>query len=201
LPAATLVLAALAAAILAGGWTAYYEIRGPVTYRSQAVLLFDQTAAIATAHDSGIVAKLTLLRVKYSGIVGTQTFAKPVADTTGFPVGAVHGALNTSVVPNSFLLGVSATMPKAEAAHTIAVAAADELVKYADEEQRAAGVKAADRVDLSIVTPATNASRQAPSGKKAALYGIVVFIGALLVVLAVAEAMRYRYRGPVSARD
>lgn len=182
------MLAVLVVALIAGGATTGYELSRPATYTSSAVLLIDQEPAIVASGDEGIIGKLQALRYKYVGLVGTVTFAQPVAQQTGLPEALVHSALSASADPNTLLLSVTATTHLAREAPLIAQAGAEALVTYLRHEQQGLGVKRQDQVTLSVVSPASAAQQIAPHKRKAALIGLgvlvgVAVIGALLVDL------------------
>lgn len=195
-PVAMVVLLAVAAAILAGGGAAAYEASRPTTYRSDAVLLIDQPAAIAVSGNDGVILKLARLKVKYVGIISSQEFQQPVAVTTGIPLGAVHAALQATNDPTSLLLHVDATMGNAADAQRLAEAAARALVLYTHQEQTEARIPNIEQVTFTIVTPATPAARVTPNRPRAALVGVVVFIAVLIVGALVADLVRRRYQRP-----
>lgn len=182
------MLAVLVVAIIAGGATTGYELSRPATYTSSAVLLIDQEPAIVASGSEGVIGKLQALRYKYVGIVTTVAFAQPVAQQTGLPESLVHASLSASADPNTLLLSVTATTHVAREAPLIAQTGAQALVSYLRNEQKGLGVKPQDEVTLSVVSPASAAQQIAPHKRKAALIGLgvlvgVVVIGALLVDL------------------
>jgi capsular polysaccharide biosynthesis protein len=193
-PALMLAIMALVVGILAGGFTAYYEYTRPATYQSGVVLLIDQTSALSTGADVGVVTKLSQLRIKYAGIVRTQVFAQPVADATGLPIGLVHHALKASVDPTSLLLGISATTKDPAQAKTIAEAAGNELVSYTQQEQDAVNVPKKLQVTFTVVTPAGDAVRVTPDRSRAKLVGLFVFLAITLAGLLGADLLRRRRR-------
>lgn len=191
-PAMMLVLIALAIGVLAGGLTAYYEYTRPATYRSTAVLLIDQTNAIASSADDGVINKLSRLRLKYVGIAQTLVFDQPVAAEAGLPVGLVHAALSPSFDPTSLLVRISATMPRAGDAQHLAELAAQRLVTYTQDEQSGAGIAPKDAVTFTIVSPATSAERVTPDRRRAALVGVFIFVAITIVGVLGADLLRRR---------
>ena len=193
LPAVILIMM-LAYGVLGGAFTAVYQYTRPAVYASNASLLIDQRGAEFAVGNEGVIAKLSRLRVKYTSLVGTETFAEPVAKQAGLPVATVRGALTATAVPNTMLVVVSARSSTATRAHTIAQAAADYLSGYIRSEQSAVGVKAKDQVTLSVVTPAGGGVRVAPSHKKALLEGAAVFAAFAVAGALAADLLRRRRR-------
>jgi uncharacterized protein involved in exopolysaccharide biosynthesis len=195
-PVAVVALLAVATAILAGGGAGAYEYSRPTTYRSDAVLLIDQPAAIAISGSDGVILKLARLKVKYVGIISSQAFQQPVSDVTGMPLATVHSALQATNDPTSLLLHVDATMADAADAQRLAEAAARELVVYTRQEQTEARVPNVEQVTFTIVTPATPAVRVTPDRQRAALVGLFTFVAVLIVGALVADLLRRRYQRP-----
>jgi len=187
----TLVVIALIAIVtgaVAGAIAAGTRSSGTTHYRSQTVLLFDQTRAIASAGDGGVLVKLSLVRGKYVDLLQTAEITAPVAKTTGLPESAIRGAVQAVAPPNQFVVDVTATWPSAADAPKIATAAASQLIAYSVREQAAAGVPAADRIAISVVTPATPAVEVRASRKRTVAIAAAVAVGAALVVAAGAVA-------------
>lgn len=187
----TLVVIALIAIVtgaVAGAIAAGTRGSGTTHYRSQTVLLFDQTRAIASAGDGGVLVKLSLVRGKYVDLLQTAEITRPVALATGLPESAIRGAVQAVAPPNQFVVDVTATWPTAADAPKIATAAASQLIAYSVREQAAAGVPAADRIAISVVTPATPAVEVRASRKRTVAIAAAVAVGAALVVAAGAVA-------------
>lgn len=193
-PLTTLLLLAMSIAVLAGGFTTFYEWRDTISYRSEAALLFDQTPAVVAAKNPGILTKLSVLRIKYAGFATTGAFATLVADQSGYPAPFVHSALKTAAPSDSFLLLVTASTPRREDAQPVAAAAADNLERYIENEQASAGARRGKSVHVTTVTPARAAQRVVPSHGRAIAYGVVVAVGAFVFLLLMAEIMRRRQR-------
>ena len=90
-PFTILAIVSLAAAALAGAFTAYYEYTRPSVYQSSSALLIDQAPAIAASGDEGVLAKLSRLRFKYAGIATTEAFDAQVAQQAGVSPGRIIG--------------------------------------------------------------------------------------------------------------
>ncbi len=58
------------------------KVRDPV-YSSKAILLMDQPGAISLDSGDGVVLKLSRLRLKYAGLVGTNAINAAVAHNVG----------------------------------------------------------------------------------------------------------------------
>lgn len=189
-PYVVLAIVTLAAAALAGALTAYYEYTRPSVYQSASALLIDQAPAIAASGDEGVLAKLSRLRFKYAGIATTETFDAQVAQQTGLPAGAVHAALQPVADPTSLLLTLVARTGSAGTAKLIAQVAAEQMQTYAQTEQTAANIPAAQQVTFTLLTPAGLGVRVAPDHRRAELVGVLVFVSVLVAVFLAATLVR-----------
>ena len=162
---------------------------GSGTYRSQTTLLFDQLHAVASSGDAGVLAKLSLLRVKYVDLLQTSAITGPVARKTGLPEPTVRGALQATAPPAQFVLAVTATLAQPAQARELATAAADELIAYNQHEQSSAGIPADQQVTISVVSPAQPATQVAASRRRAVAYGAAAAVGAALLVVAGASLL------------
>ena len=178
-----LTAAAIAIGVVVAGIAAFAVHSGKKTYQSQALLEIDQARAVAVSPDDGIVAKLSRLRYKYAGLVRTQVFYGPLADSTGLPLGTVASSVYAVVDPSSLLIGLGARGSNAAQAKTIAAAAADHLVSYAKNEQDGENVPKDAQVTFAIVTPAGNAVKISPSDRRVALVGAGTFAFVVLGTL------------------
>lgn len=186
------MLMVLVVALLAGAATSVYELTRPAVYTSNAVLLIDQEPAIVASGGEGIIGKLQALRYKYVGIVGTMTFARPVAQQTGLPEALVHSALSASADANTLLISVTASTHTAHDASLIAQAAAGELVSYLHNEQQSIGVKPQDQVTLTVVSPASAPQQISPHKRRGAFIGLGVFAGVLVIGALLVDLVRPR---------
>jgi hypothetical protein len=123
-----------------------------------------------------VVAKLARLRFAYAGLVRTQVFYGPLADSTGIDTGVVASSVYSVVDPSSLLLVVGARGSDAARTKTIATAAAAYLVDFARDRQRDDGIPTDQQVTFAVVTPAGNAVKIAPTDHRVALVGIGAFL-------------------------
>src|SRR4051812_16120344 len=103
---ATVFAGSLVVATLVGLVAAYATSKAAPRYQSLALVEIDQPRAIAVSPDDGVVAKLSRLRYKYSGLMRTDTFAAPVAQKLGLNVNQVTGSVFAVVDASSLLIGV-----------------------------------------------------------------------------------------------
>lgn len=188
------ILFALIYAVLAGAYVAYYQVNRPEVFRSAATLLIDQKKALFATGDEGIIGKLSELRIKYTSLVGTESFAAPVAQRAALPLSAVEGSLSATADLNTLLITVAANSSSAAQAHTIAATASTYLADYIANEQTTLNVPAKDQVTLSVVTPAGQGRKVAPSNKKAVEEGVAVFVVIAVVGALIADLIRRRRR-------
>lgn len=166
---------AIVAGIVVGLIAAVATKHGTKTFQSQAVLEIDQPTAVALSADDGVIAKLSRLRYKYAGLINTETFAAPVAEKVGLPVGAVLGELYPIVDPATLIMAVGARTHDRTQAQELANAGAQELVDYTKREQDSLKVPATAKVSFTIVTPAGQAARTAPTNQRVTLVGLGAF--------------------------
>jgi capsular polysaccharide biosynthesis protein len=188
---------ALAGALLVGALAAAIAginaSRATPTYQSIAALSIDQPGAIALSTDDGVISKLSRLRAKYAGLIRTQTFAQPVADELGLPVGSVIRSVSAAADPASLILLIGARASNAETAHAIAAAVADHVVEYVDDEQTANGIQDPRRVSFSVVTPASNAVKTSPTDRRVALISVGAFVLGVGLTIGVVYVGRRRF--------
>jgi capsular polysaccharide biosynthesis protein len=184
----SVILVALLAAAAALG-TAVLERNRPDSYVSRSVLLIDQEPALSLSHDDGIFNKLSRLRVKYVDTVQTVVFADQVSAKVGVSAGRAHGALGATAAPFSLLLAVQATDRDAVTAQLLAQTAAQVLQDNLTQEQAKLGIPRADRITLTLVSPAPLAHKVSPANSRAlgvgAIVGLAVLGAGLVLVAAV----------------
>lgn len=190
LAVAVALVALLAAA--AGLGAAALESSRPAKYTARAVLLIDQEPQLSVARDEGIFNKLTRLRVKYVDTVQTTAFSDLVAGRVGLDRGRVHASLSAAAPPTSLLLIVRATDRDRQSAQHLAQSAAETLQDSLTQEQARLGIARADRVTLTVVSPAATATKTSPSSSRAASLGGVVALAVLGGGLVVVAAVRRR---------
>lgn len=137
-------------------------LTGTPVWRSTAVLSIDQPRALAASDDAGIIDKLSRLRFKYVGLVGTDRLAVPVAKRLGEPVQQVRGRLSAEAQLTDLLVRVSGTDDTRAGARRTTEALAAELLAQVKAEQAATGAPPAAQVQLSVVQGAVAQEQIAP---------------------------------------
>jgi capsular polysaccharide biosynthesis protein len=194
----TAVLVAVLLGVLAGIAAGFAVSRSTPLWRSEAVLAIDEPQAMAAADDAGVIEKLSRLRYKYVGLVGTERIAVPVATRLGRPVGDVRGELSASASPSDLLVHVYGSAGTSSEAQAVAAALATELPTYVDEEQTDNAIPAAQRVVLTVADTTSKPVRVSPSRHRVLGAGLVVgLVVALLVLGAFAALSRSRRSGDV----
>lgn len=172
-PIPTWLLVAAAAAVLALLGAALLALPGGPVWQSRATLLIDQPQAIAVSQDPGIIEKLSRLRFKYAGLVGTSDFADRVEDDTE----SGSAQLLASVPADSLLLHVGARGDR-DAVQGLSDAGAAALIGYVDRELDELELAPEQRFTLSVVSPASEPQRLDTSRRGLAL-AMLVGAGAL----------------------
>jgi capsular polysaccharide biosynthesis protein len=195
-PSLVHLIVAAVVAIPVAGLLATAVLQQNAVYASSATLILDQPAALAASNNEGYVLKLSRLRVKYGDLAGTRVLLDPVAERLNLDVGAVRRTSRVQVPPPSLLIfsgGVSGNPARAQ---QVAQTMAEEMIAYAEEEQRSAGVAPEQRIVLSVVTPAPPAQKIQPEASRAVR---VAAIGGMvtLVVLYVLQRLLAALRGRV----
>lgn len=157
------------------------------TYSAESTLAIDQVERVSAAEGPDIIDKLSRLRLKFSGLVGTRAVAGPVAEDLDRDEDEVAGALYSFLYPDSLLMAVGARHRDPDTAVLIARSGAEYLVELAEEEQEEAGVAPEDRYELTVVTPVQNAVQADQPRQRA---GIVV-LGLALILMLVPIPLRF----------
>lgn len=179
------MLAAAAAALIAILGAGLLVLPSGPVWQSRAALLIDQPQAIAVSQDPGIIEKLSRLRFKYAGLVGTTDFAELVEARAP---DAGNAQLLASVPPDSLLLHVGARGDR-DAVQDLSDAAAATLIRYVERELDGLKLEPAQRFTLSVVSPATAPQRLDSSRRGLA---IAMILGAGLVAVASVALRRRR---------
>ncbi len=187
-----LVSLALVVGVVAAAVAAAAVAAQPAKYQSVATMAIDQPRAIAASGDAGVVAKLSALRSKYTGLVTTQVFAEPIAQRLGLNPNYVRSKLFAQEPVNSLLIRVGAQTGNRAQSHTLAEAAATELNQYVQNEQEQAAVPKAEVFTITEVSPAGVGAKVSPTKKRIAAAG---GLAGLLVFAAVFAALSLRGRG------
>ena len=175
------LLAGLLVAAMAGVLVGEKLSKGPTTWTSQTVLIFDDPLGIAIAGDAGELAKLIEVRYKYASLASTEAMAQPVAAELKVPVSTVLASTSTVVPVDSVLLYVDGTASTPAAAREFSSAMAREMVSYIQAEDATYGVPSSNRFLATIVSPATDATPHGPSSTRALSVALVVALGGFLV--------------------
>ena len=185
-----LAIGSLAAGIVIGLLAAFAARHTTPTFQSQALLEIDQPHTLAVSTDEGVIAKLSRLRFKYAGLIRTQTFATPIAQKTGLPLGLVAASLFVGVDPDTLVLSLGARTHNREQTQKIAAAGAQELIDYTRHEQAGLKVPTPDQITWTLVTQASAPARISPTNQRAVLVGL----GAFVFVTGGALAFGYLWR-------
>ena len=141
------------------------------TYSSTSKLLINQPRALSLADSDGVVLKLSRLRLKYIGLVGTPVIDNQVAAQLHRSPAALGGLLD-AIAPtqnlNINILGISANPHTAQ---QLAQAAAQQLALYATREQVADGIPANERFVLTVIAPASAPAKAAGSQTRSLFVG------------------------------
>jgi capsular polysaccharide biosynthesis protein len=176
----SLVVAVIGGAIAVGIVAVQHK-----TYESTAVLAIDQPRVLAETTDVGEVAKLASLRVKYAGLATTLQFAGLVSAEAGLPAAAVHGAVVTSVPPDSLLLSIGARTDTESQAQPIARALAHGLSEFVRRQDKSAQVPLGQGLQLNVVTPAGAPVKVSPTTNRelgaGGITAAIIFVLALSV--------------------
>lgn len=167
------------------------------TFTSTAVLDIDQPRVVAAASDGAVLDKLSRLRFKYVGLIGTDRIADPVAAALGEDVEQVRGRLGATALPSDLLIRVTGTTDDEQTARRTADALATALAAFVTKEQADDGVPAAQRVVVEVVDVAAPAVQVGPARGAvgiAALLGGALLAGAGLLV-ALARVRRELFAG------
>ena len=174
-----------------GAWLAFSTVlQTAPTWSSTTSLLIDQPLGLSVAEDPGLIEKLSRLRFKYAGVVGTAVFAEEVGAARGAD-GPVPG-LSASVDQGSLLLHLTGTSDDADEAQARAADGAQALVDYVDAEQRDAGVPEESLHVLTVVTPATDPVALPTRSERLSLAGLAVGAPTLLIGLVLVLSGRRR---------
>lgn len=193
----TPLLLGLVSAVLVTALALAALLSGTPVWRSTAVLSIDQPRALAASDDAGVIDKLSRLRFKYVGLVGTDRLAAPVAARLQEPVTAVRGRLTAEAQITDLLVRVSGTDDTRAGATRTTEALVAELVAQVKAEQAATGAPPPDQVQLTVVQGAVAQEQIAPGRARSLAAAVLLGLVAGAVVTAVALALR-RVRQPAA---
>ncbi|MCW2499564.1 MAG: hypothetical protein JWN87_1240 [Frankiales bacterium] len=186
-PGPLAVLVAVLVAVVVAGAAGVVAHSGPTTWTSTSIVAIDAPKDVAAARDSGVLEKLSRIRYKYAGLVGTDTIATPTAERLKVPAADVRGRLTATALLTDLLLRLSCTERDAAAARRCSDALSASVLDYIRREQVTAGIPAAQRLVVQSVEKAGPALKLGPSRSRtfglAALAGLVA-LGSVLLVAA-----------------
>ncbi|HYD10052.1 MAG TPA: hypothetical protein VEA78_08110 [Acidimicrobiales bacterium] len=189
-----IIVAGIIGAMIAG-LSAALVLRGDASYQSAATLLIDQPRIVAAPGGEGVIAKLTLLRSKYVGLLQTGLIVSPVAEETGIPPGEIAGAVGAVTPPRSLLFQVTARSHSPSRAQEIAAGASEAIVDYVEQEQLDAEIPDDEQIILSVINEARPGGKVEPTVRRAisvAAAAAVLGMGLAYVAIQLATAPRRR---------
>jgi capsular polysaccharide biosynthesis protein len=161
------------------------------TYTSTTVMLIDDPYQLATSGDQQWFVKLDALRTKYSGLVGTDLIAGPVAEHLHLPVNAVIGAVSTQVPFASLLMSVTATWQSPREAQLISQSVANEVTNYVMQEDVTNNIPSSDRFSFATIDPASAPVPQTPSKSRAITFAMGLAVLGFAVGFFATQLARY----------
>jgi capsular polysaccharide biosynthesis protein len=142
------------------------------TYSSTAKLLINQPKALSLADSDGVVLKLSRLRLKYIGLVGTPVIGNPVAASLHRSPAQLGGFLDAIAPTQNLNINVIGISANPQTAQKLAQAGAQQLAAYATREQVTDAIPAGERFILTMIAPADTAARAAGSHTRALFVGV-----------------------------
>ena len=161
----------------AGAWVV---LGRPSQYYSQATLLIDNPAAIATAHDDAPIVKLNVLRLKYASLAATPAIQGPASQASGLPLADIRKSF-TFPAGAALILVVAARTGNRTLSQRVANAIADEIPLYVRQEHDQYDVPVPDRFIFTVVGRAFPGRKVAPSWSKAETAAVAAGLGGLAV--------------------
>ena len=157
------------------------KVRDPV-YSSKAILLMDQPGAISLDSGDGVVLKLSRLRLKYAGLVGTNAIDASVAHRVGASPASVAGLVTATAPADNLNIVITSATPKRSQAAALAAATATALQRYLDREQASARIATNMRLRLSLIQPAEAVIESGNGDHRQAVVGIAAGVLAAAAV-------------------
>lgn len=177
---------AIAVAAICATIVGVVSLLGAPTYESRATLAISQPRALAESQDVGVLDKLDRLRLKYAALARTLPITQPVAERIGVSTDDVRDDMHVAVGGESLLMFPTARAGAEDEARQGAQVLAEEIVRYADREQARAGIPAVERYEFTVIEPAQEGDKVAPTSRTAigaAFFAALVAGGAAYVVL------------------
>ncbi len=141
------------------------------TYSSTAKLLINQPRALSLADSDGVVLKLSRLRLKYIGLVGTPVIDNPVAAALKRSPAELGGLLDAIAPAQNLNINVVGISANPTTAQQLAQAGAQQLAAYAAREQITDAIPANERFILTMIAPADPATKAAGSRSRPIFVG------------------------------
>lgn len=189
-PGPLAMLLALIVAVLAAALTSLVVPTTKAGFTSTALVSLDEPKAVALARDGAILDKISKVRFKYTGLVGTDALAAPVAQRLHLNVEQVRGRLGASALPTDLLLRLSCSGKTAAEARRCANALSASMVAYLAEEQTGYAIPPELQLIAKPVQPAGPGVQPAPRKKR--VLALSLFVGALAGALVLALSARPR---------
>lgn len=165
------VLLTIVVSIAVGVIAASLTSRRAPTYSSTAKLLINQPQALSLADSDGVVLKLSRLRLKYIGLVGTPVIDNPVAVELKRSPAELGGFLDAIAPAQNLNINVVGISANPQTAQELAQAGAQQLAVYATREQVADGIAPNERFILTLIAPADPATKAAGSRSRPIFVG------------------------------
>jgi capsular polysaccharide biosynthesis protein len=181
---ASLAAGAIVVGLLVGFLAAMLVTARTSVYSSRAVLLMDQPGAISLAEGDGVVLKLSRLRLKYAGLVGTQAVNASVSQALHVPAAALTGQVSASAPGDNLNIVITSQTAKKANAAPLTAATATALQQYIDREQAAAKIAPNLKLRLTLIQPATAASASGSGDHRKVIVGIAAGVLAAAAVAA-----------------
>ena len=189
-----LLIAMLALAVVAvAGFVASQDAED--AFVAEAVLLIDQPQAIAASDGGQVLAKLSQLRLKYTGLVRTRELTDGIAAEVGTTAEAVAARVTAAAQPDSLLIVVRARSDQRDEAVELAAATSAALQAYVEAEHEREDIAPENRFVLREVTPADDARVVDDSMRRTTLRVVAAAAAIGLVLVPIAYLVRRRRDG------
>jgi hypothetical protein len=186
------VVAAVVFALVAAAAAGTVALTRPATYRSQAILLIDQPAAVAVAPDEGVLLKLTTLRAKYAALAGTSDVLQGAARLSNLDTGTVAHDSQVGFGQNALTMASQGLSPDPATARLVAQDVGQALSIYVSSEQAALRIPPVDRVTLTVIQPAGAAVKISPTKRRVAAVAVIALLVGGLLAYGVAQLVSTR---------
>jgi capsular polysaccharide biosynthesis protein len=189
-PGPLALLLALIAAVLVAALTSLVVPTPRAGFTSTALVSLDEPRALALARDGALLDKISRVRYKYAGLVGTDAVAAPVAKRLHVPVEQVRGRIGAIAFSTDLLLRLTCSGTTSAEARRCANALASSVVSYVAEEQTSYGIP----VDLQLIATSVQAAGKGleASPRRKRVLGISLLAGALAGAVVLALSARPR---------